>query len=315
MRVCRNGELRVVFRSVRRGCRLEGWQATAARAAVCLSALFASPSLLAAEPLDVRVEASVTHDSNITRSRGAENVLSDVIYNLNAGKSYLVPLSENARLSLLGTAGVEAFHRYRRLSRLFLGVEAELQYRPSAEFAAPTFGLFGRAAVDFYDSRLRDGHRHSVGGRVLQPLTDRLDLFAALAHNVRNAEGSPFDNKENSGRLNLDYSLSEKGTLYLGGEYRHGQIASTNLSNPAPGAVEVQERDDAFSNPDRTAYRLKARTGIVTIGYSHGLASDRSLDFSIRRVRSTVLPLGGVPLAETIRYYDTQATVAFLIRF
>jgi hypothetical protein len=291
------------------------WLLMQAHTALCLAVSLLASAAYGEEPLDVRLEASATYDSNITRSRGSENVLSDVIYNLNASKSHVVPLTENARLSLLGTAGLEGFHRYTRLSRLFLGLEAEVQYRPSAEFSAPTLGLFGRAAADFYNSRMRDGYRYSFGARILQPLTDRIDLFGAIAHNVRNARSTVFDDKDNSVRVNLDYSVSEKGTLYLNGEYRRGQIVSTSLSDPGATVVEAEERDDAFTNPDRTAYRLTAKTGIATVGYSHGLAADRSLDFSIRWVRSTVLPVAGSTLAETIRYYDTQATLAYLVRF
>ena len=286
-----------------------------ASAVFLLGLSFHSPIGRAEEPLDLRVEASVTYDSNIARSRGSENVLSDVIYNVNAGKSYIIPLGDNTRFSLLGTAGAEVFHRYTPLSRFFVGVEGELQYRPSAEFAAPTFGLFGTAAVDFYSSRLRDGHRYSIGGRVLQPLTDRINLFGALAQNRRNARSNVFDHKDHSARLNLDYSMSESGTLYVSAEYRRGQIASTSLSDPGPAVVEAEEKDDAFSDPDRTAYRLKAKTGIATIGYSHGLATDRSLDLSLRWVRSTVLPMAGQTASDTIRYYDTQATLAYLLRF
>jgi hypothetical protein len=283
--------------------------------ALCVGLASASSALLADEALDIRVEASVTYDSNIARSRGAGNVLSDVIYNLNAGKNFIFPLTENLRATVLGTAGYEGFSRYSGLSRFFLGVDGELQYRASGEFAAPTFGLFGRAAVDFYDSDLRDGYRYTVGGRVLQPVTDKIDLFAALAYNRRDGKSRVFDNEEYSARLNLDYSLSAKGTLYLGAEYRRGQTVSS--ARPELAFVDVAQAivlDDAF-NDGRGAYRLKAKTWIATLGYSHGLQEDQSLDFSVRWVQSTALSRPTFPGAGIVRYYDAQATIAYLIRF
>lgn len=285
--------------------------------ALCVGLASASPMLLAddAEALDIRVEASVTYDSNIARSRGEGNVLSDVIYNINAGKNFIFPLTENLRATVLGTAGYEGFNRYSGLSRFFLGVDGELQYRPSGEFAAPTFGLFGRAAVDYYDSVLRDGYRYTVGGRVLQPVTDKIDLFAALAYNRRDGKSRVFDNKEYSARLNLDYSLSAKGTLYLGAEYRRGQTVSS--ARPELAFVDVAEAivvDDVF-NDGRGAYRLKAKTWIATLGYSLGLQEDQSLDFSVRWVQSTALSRPTFPGAGIVRYHDTQASVAYLIRF
>ncbi len=284
-------------------------------AALCLGLASAPSALLAEEALDIRVEASVTYDSNIARSRGAGNVLSDVIYNVNAGKNFIVPLDDHTRLTVLGNAGYEAFNRYSRLSRYFVGVQAEFQYRPSGEFAAPTFGLFGSAAADFYDSRLRDGYRYSAGVRVQRPLTDQLDLFAALAYNVRDGRSKVFDVKDYSARVNLDYSVSAKGTAYLGADYRRGQSVSSAV--PELAFVDIAQaivRDDAFTD-GRGAYRLKAETWIATLGYSHGLDEGQSLDFSVRWIQSTAISRPTFPGAGIVRYYDTQATVAYLIRF
>jgi hypothetical protein len=297
------------------------WLTRSACAGFCLGASLASPALFAAEdefelpPIDFRVETSAMYDTNIARSRGPGNVLSDHIYNVNAAASFVHPLTENMRLKALGTAGYEAFSRYSRLSRFFLSAEGELQYRPSGEFAAPTFGLLGRAAVDFYDSTLRDGYRYNIEARVLQPLTDLVDVFAAIGYNIRDGKSKVFDLKDWSARVNFDYALAQKSTLYLGLEYRYGQSASSAL--PELAFVDIAQaivRDDAFDD-GRGAYRLKARTGIATLGFSHGLQEDQSLDFSLRWVQSTALDKPTFPGAGTIRYYDVQASVAYLIRF
>jgi hypothetical protein len=295
-----------------------GRLAKGACAALCLGT---SASALPADdefqfpPLDYRVEASAAYDNNIARSRGAGNVLSDHIYNVNAAASFAHPLTENSRVRVVGTAGYEAFSRYSRLSRFFLSAEGELQYRPSAEFAAPTLSLFGRAAVDFYDSSLRDGYRYNLEGRVLQPLTDVVDFFGALGYNIRDGKSKVFDLQDWSARVNLDYALAAKSTLYLGLEYRRGQSVSSAL--PELAFVDIAQaivRDDAFDD-GRGAYRLKAKTGIVTLGFSHGLKEDQSLDLSLRWVQSTALDKPTFPGAGTIRYYDTQVSVAYLLRF
>jgi len=234
---------------------------------------------------------------------------------VNAAASFAHPLTENSRVKVVGTAGYEAFSRYSRLSRFFLSAEGELQYRPSAEFAAPTLSLFGRAAVDFYDSTLRDGYRYTLEGRVLQPLTDVVDLFGALGYNIRDGKSKVFDLQDWSARVNLDYALAAKSTLYLGLEYRRGQSVSSAL--PELAFVDIAQaivRDDAFDD-GRAAYRLKAKTGIVTLGFSHGLKEDQSLDLSLRWVQSTALDKPTFPGAGTIRYYDTQVSVAYLLRF
>lgn len=296
-----------------------GRLAKGACAAVCLGAC-ASPALSADDefqfpPLDYRVEASATYDTNIARSRGPGNVLSDHIYNVNAAASFAHPLSENVRVRGIGTAGYEAFSRYSKLSRFFLSAEAELQYRPSAEFSAPTLSLFGRAAADFYESTLRDGYRYSIEGRILQPLTDVVDFFGALGYNVRDGKSKVFDLQDRSARVNFDYAVAAKSTLYLGLEYRRGQSVSS--AKPELAFVDIAQaivRDDAFDD-GRAAYRLRAETGIVTLGFSHGLKEDHSLDVSLRWVQSTALDKPTFPGAGTIRYHDTQVSVAYLLRF
>jgi hypothetical protein len=297
-----------------------GWLTKRVCAGLCLGASVASPALSADDefqfpPLDYRVEASAAYDNNIARSRGAGNVLSDHIYNVNAAASFAHPLTENSRVRVVGTAGYEAFSRYSRLSRFFLSAEGELQYRPSGEFDAPTLSLFGRAAVDFYDSTLRDGYRYNIEGRVLQPVTDLVDFFGAIGYNIRDAKSKVFDLKDWSARANLDYALAQKSTLYVGVEYRYGQSASSAL--PELAFVDIAQaivRDDAFDD-GRGAYRLKARTWIATLGYSVGLREDQSLDFSLRWVQSTALDKPTFAGAGTVRYYDTQASVAYLLRF
>ena len=306
---------------MQRGRATREWLTKGGRVVLCLGASLTSPAFSAEEdefelpPIDYRVEASATYDTNIARSRGAGNVLSDHIYNVNAAASFVHPLTTNTRVRVAGNAGYEGFSRYTRLSRFFLSAEGELQYRPSGEFAAPTFGLLGRAAVDFYDSTLRDGYRYNIEARVLQPLTDLVDVSGAVGYNIRDGKSKVFDLKDWSARVNFDYALAQRSTLYLGLEYRYGQSASSAL--PELAFVDIAQaivRDDAFDD-GRGAYRLKARTGIATLGFSHGLNEDQSLDFSLRWVQSTALDKPTFPGAGTIRYHDVQASAAYLIRF
>lgn len=283
-------------------------------ASICAIA-FASHSIAAEEGLGLLLEAGVAADANVTRSRGADK-LSDRSLGLRVTKSHVIPNTYNTRLALSGFAGVDAFDRYRGLSNLSAGVQGEFQYRSSGKFAAPTFGVFARATVDAYDSYLRDGYRHSVGMRMLQPLTDRLDLFAAIAYNERDGRSKVFDGHDYSVQFNFDYAVSGKDTIYLGGEYRRGHATST--ARPSLDYVDIAEaivEDDAFPNSGRWAYRLKARTEIATLGYNLGLHDDHSLDFSVRWVRSTALERPTYPGADTVRYYDLQAGVSYLIRF
>ena len=284
--------------------------------AVALVALW-TPLVVHADEdsLGLLIEGSFNGDSNVTRSRGADK-LSDRSLGLRVTKNHVIPHTDNARLALSGFAALDGFDRYRGLSNVAAGVQGEYQYRASGEFSAPTFGVFARATVEAYDSYLRDGYRYSAGVRVLQPLTDRLDFFGAVAYNDRDGRSKVFDGHDYSARFNFDYAVSGKDTIYLGGEYRRGHATST--ARPSLDYVDIAEatvQDDAFPNSGRWAYRFKAHTEIATLGYNLGLREDHSLDMSLRWVRSTALERPTYPGAGTVRYYDVQAGVSYLIRF
>jgi hypothetical protein len=118
---------------------------------------------------------------------------------------------------------------------------------------------------------------------VLQPLTDRILVFGAYAHSRREARSAVFDSAENSLRVNLDYALSRSDTLYLGAEYRVGDIVS---SGPASLAnLDIAKwlvRDDAFSDGQVFAYRFDGRTAIATAGYNFAIDTNNAVDFALR---------------------------------
>ena len=203
-------------------------------------------------------------------------------------------------------------------------MQGEFQYRTSAEFDAVTFGLFGRATLDAYQTNLRSGNRFSFGANARQALTDRIDIFGAVARNLRNARGEVFDGRDYSARVNLDYSLGRDGVIYLGGEYRRGDNVSSGLITPASGSIgKIITPDDAYGGT-LTAYRFDARTVIWTAGYNWPLGPRDSIDFSWRHVRSNPTRLGPfagtglypvIPANSLSLYTADQFTIAYLMRF
>jgi hypothetical protein len=267
------------------------------------------------DQLGVLIDAGVRADNNVSRSRGDDR-LSDTIWLFTATKSHVIPLTPQTRISLSGLAGAERFTRYDGLSQVFAGLQGEFQYRASGEFSAPTWGIYGRAVAEAYESRLRDGYRYTAGVRVLQPLTDRIDLLGALTYNRRDGRSKVFDGDDYSARFNLDYAVSGKSTFYLGGEYRRGDaVSSAPQELDYVDIAQASVLDDAFPNSGRWAYRFKARTEIATLGYNLGLDEDQSLDFTLRWARSTALDRPTYAGANSVRYSDRQAGVAYLIRF
>ena len=267
------------------------------------------------EPLNLQVEAGTTRDDNVTRAKSGPDRLSDDLYSVNVSRTFDYGLSEQSRVLLTGSLGGEKFRRFNGLSNLSAGAEAEYQFRGSSEYDEPTFGAFARLSAQAFESSLRDGYRLSVGVSVRQPLTDRINVFAALTHNRRYANSAVFDTRDNSLRVNFDYALSDTGTLYMGTEFRRGDIVSTSrpsLENVSIAKVLVQ--DDAYVGGQLFSYRLDGRTVLATIGYNLSLGSRDSLDFSWRHVRSTP-GLRPAFVTSPRSYKANQLSAVYLLRF
>ena len=263
-----------------------------------------------------RVTSDATYDDNISRAR-KDDKLYDSFATLNLGASMPWQLSGTSRLVLNANAGGEKFKRYTGLDRLYANIQGELQYRKSGQFSEPIWGVFVRQGEDWYDSSLRDGYRTSAGFSVRKPVTDKLFFFSALAYNLRDGRSKVFDTKEVSLKANLDYSLSRRQTLYFGLEGRDGDIVST--ASPKLAYFDIAKavvQDDVFTDTPRFSYKLKAYTGIATIGYNFALAERVALDLSYRAAYSR--PHDQPPSVvtnETIDYVDNQVTLSVLIRF
>ena len=267
------------------------------------------------KPVDVQLDASYSFDDNVTRAKSGPDVQSDTVYAVNVSKSESYSLTENSRFLLTGTVGGERFQNFNGLSRISVGLEGELQYRESSEFDAPTYSLFGKASAERYGSDLRNGFRTSFGASVRQPLTDRITLVGALSQNRRIGTSAVFNTVETALKLNADYLLSERETLYLTNEFRYGDIVSTgrpSLENVSIAKVFVQ--DDAYPGGQLFSYRFDGRTVLTTLGYNIGFGPRDSFDISWRRVQSTP---GMRPSFVTSpeSYITNQLAVTYLLRF
>ncbi len=276
-----------------------------------------APSTSSIAPLDLQISAGYQYDDNVTRAGSPADKLSDHSLSVDLSKRIIFSLNDHARALLNFNLGGEEFRNFDGLSRLTAGVQGELQYRGSAVFEAPTFALFGRIATEQYRSELRDGFRYTAGVSVRQSLTDRISYFGALAYHWRNADNVVFDNQEYAARLNLDYILTPSQTLYLGAEYRRGDIVTTAsgpvIGGPGSGTTLVRN-DDAYPGRRLTTYRIDGDTLLTTLGYNLAINADSSLDFSWRRVRATP-DSPGVVSSLYSRYVTNQFAVAYLLRF
>lgn len=264
---------------------------------------------------EITVDSSVSWDDNITRAKAGPDVRADTVYSVNASRSLETTLGPNTRLIWTGLVGGERFQATNGLSKYILSGEAQLQYRGSAAFDAVTWGLVGKVTGEDFQSELRDGVRYAVGLTAALSLTDRLALFGGLTHNLRHTASAVFNTEDSALRLNLDYSLGRGATLYLGAEYRDGDIVSTgrpSLENLSTAKVLVQ--DDAYAGGQLRSYRLQASTVLATVGLNLGLGARDSLDISWRRIESTPA-LRPAWASSASSYIANQVSASYLMRF
>ena len=264
----------------------------------------------------VDVDLGYTYDDNVTLGRTDDDILWDQSLALDASASRAFRMSDNVRLVVTGLLNGEKFNRYNRLSNLSGGLEAEIQYRRSGAFDAITYAAFARGWLDNYASHLRDGSHYSVGVSARGALTDRITLLGELAHNERHAQSEVWNAIDNSALLNLDYSLGDRGTLYVTGQYRRGDVVSdghATLVNVSLAKVFVL--DDAFPNQQWFAYRSAANTWLGTVGYNLPLGHQASLDISWRRIQSTPTANLNFDVQGSLRYVANQYSIVLLKRF
>lgn len=268
------------------------------------------------KPLWLDLDFSYTWDDNVLRSNEDEDGLADEILGVHLSKRTIYPWGNHMRLVTVAHAGGEHFRTYHGLGHFDAGLDAEVQYRADGDFATATWGLFATALGESYESRRRDGVRWSAGVTMRRAITDRINLFASLAHNERNARGTVFDTRDDALRANLDYDLADSSAVYLRSEWRRGDIVSTGAASLGTlDLAKVLAEDDAIAHRELFVYRLAGDTALYTLGYNKPLGNKDSLDFSFRHVASKPTGKTTIPGWSAPHYFVNQLMLTYLTSF
>jgi len=263
----------------------------------------------------MQASIGVLHDDNLTRTMNSGNKKSDQSLSISVSQPFVVPMTEHTRTILTAGLDVEQYLEMNKLSNVSGRFQGEVQYRSSAEFGTPTYSLFAKAALVEYQSKQRDGLVYSAGISARKTFTDRIKGYAAVFHHQRDGQSTVFKNKYDGVLFNLDYDFRSAGTLYLGGEYRDGDMA---ISAPwwdwyttwAPSDITS---DDAFSG---WSYRIKGTTQILKAGFNLPLGQRSSLDFSWDMADSSATYWTSVWSSPTKgSYTSNQYSFSYLLRF
>jgi len=197
----------------------------------------------------------------------------------------------------------QQFAEVQALSNARASLRARWLYRPDAGFYTPTLGLGAAASLWEFDSGLRDSRLQRFELLLQEQLTSALALQLAARLLQREAAAAVFDGSTRSLALDLDWQPLPRLALYAGAQWQDGMQLSS-----APAAPPFGNRptaDDAF--PGETAFRLEARTRILSLGLNYALSSHLALDLELRRIvaRADAGP----------RYERDQALASLLWRY
>ena len=263
-----------------------------------------------------QVEASLSHDDNVSRGRRKDEILSDDVLGLRLSRDWDWNLATGSRLLLNAAAGGEGFSRNPRLSRAFVEVESAIDYRASGSFDEPTYSLFLRGTADQSRSTLRSANRWAAGARVAMALTDRINAVAALAYQDARARSAVFSGAHRAATLNLDYAASDNTVFYATLDARWGD--ATGGGRPSLENIDIAKvsvSDDAYPGAGREAYRFDARTIVTVLGGNRGIGSNMSIDLSWRRAQIT--PSASLPFVSDVprSYLANQFVLSVSHRF
>jgi outer membrane autotransporter protein len=276
---------------------------------------------------EFQLDAGFGHDDNLSRAADSRYAASDSFFTGSVRASDSWALGPASRAVVAGTVGGDAYRTYRGLGRATAGLEAELQFRPSAGFGAPTFAIFGQARTEQFESRMRDGERFTAGASMRAAATDRIGLFAALSHQRTRARADVFDGSDNGARVHADWQLPGSRSLYVAGEYRRGDIVFA--ANPLPLLAAKHDEppvypgggvpDDVFVVPQLVDYKTRGTTALATVGFNFPVGPRESIDFSWRYARSKPSDAASLPAGlydgTTPTYTSNQFLLLYLMSF
>lgn len=248
---------------------------------MCESASAAPPRLR------VNGSSSVGFDSNVGASQANNEKEDSAFYSALLAADYIVPVSDHVAVTLRGQLQGDAYDRFDELSNgRALGL-FRLAWKPGAGFFTPVFSGWASAARLEYGSEIRTGNEYRGGLFVLQQLTTAITMKLEAKGFHRESEGRVFDLSGQGAAVSLNWTVTPVISTSLGFEYQTGDATSSAAPTARIArAAEEIEPDDAFGGiaGNQFAYRIDARTRIVTAGANWRFARDWAVDAQLQSI-------------------------------
>ena len=228
-------------------------------------------------------------DDNVRLAQNDEDIRSDrslsATIRAKGGKS----LDSFSILNYGGSATYNKMDTFDTLDNYEIEVNTRYRFALSSGFTSPIYSLGARLGGREYDTEMRDATFVELAADLNKWITDTINMTAGVGYNTQESKSEVFDTSDARIFVNFDTNLSRADLIYTTFTYISGDTVSS--ATPSLGIVNVAdaiEADDAFGGfaTNQFAYRLKANTAVITLGYNRIFTPDVSMDLSARFVDS-----------------------------
>lgn len=244
--------------------------------------------LLAGSALAWQGELSLGHDSNLNAARQGTAAREAGFARIRLQQTLERPLAGGLGLSAQFGAEGQRLPAYPALDHLRSGGLVRLAWRGGRGLFDPTWSAAAGLAYVEWQDPLRDSWewRWLLGSR--WPLSTRIEARLGLTGSYRDARSAVFDLDAHSATADLEWRLPPATTLYLGYQYREGDLSGTTASPSATllAAARALDRDRAYDGRGETAFRLAADAQVLSLGLNQRLNRAWALDLLAQHVEA-----------------------------
>ncbi len=228
-------------------------------------------------------------DDNVRLAQNDEDIRSDQSVSATIRAKGGTSLDSFSILNYGGSATYNKMDTFDTLDNYEIEVNTRYRFALSSGFTSPIYSLGARLGGREYDTEMRDATFIELSADLNKWITDSINMTTGVGYNTQESTSDVFDTSEARIFVNFDTNLSKADLVYTTFTYISGDTVSS--ATPSLGIVNVAdaiEADDAFGGfeSNQFAYRLEAKTAVITLGYNRIFTRDLSMDLSARFVDS-----------------------------
>jgi hypothetical protein len=238
--------------------------------------------------------AGAGYDDNLANGFAAADRRDDANLRLDLDASLYQQLASGTGLSVGAVAESAVFDRYSGLNHLGLGGRAQLRHKFGLGAQAPWVAVAARALHHDYDYGYRSGWALDAGASAGKRLSDRWTLQASVGYDAFRADDvqpqfrpglstAAYDIAGWTCAGQVAFLATPEDLVVASYAWRNGSV--TSVTAPDYEILEYSDavaRDPVFGDPPRIAYRLRAKTDIIGLVWSHAFGARTSVNLAYR---------------------------------